>query len=189
MNAANQNSLKGKFLLAEPSMPDPNFAHSVVLMCDHDDEHAIGIVLNREIPKFLRDPIIKELGLSTSNSKDLPIFEGGPCQPERGFVLHTDDWLDPSSIDIAGNIYLTASSEILRAIAGGYGPKRHLIALGYAGWSAGQLEAEIAMNSWLIADFDMDLVFENRDPIEKWGIGLNSIGIDPAKLISIAGRA
>ncbi len=189
MSAAKHNSLQGKFLLAEPSMPDSNFSHTLTLMCDHDENHAIGIVINREIPKFLRDQIIEELGLIGENFKDLPIFEGGPCQPERGFVIHTDDWLEDASLKIAANVYLSASKDILRAIAGGYGPKRYLIALGYAGWGAGQLESEILRNSWLVADFDMDLVFDEMDSIKKWSLGMDSIGIDPAKLTSFAGRA
>lgn len=170
-------------------MQDTNFAHTITLMCDHDDDHAIGIVINRPLPDFLREPIITELGLLKAKSKEIPIFDGGPCQPERGFVLHTDDWLDASSIDIAANVYLTASKDVLNAIADGYGPKRYLIALGYAGWDGGQLEAEIAMNSWLVADFDMDLLFENQNPLKKWDLGLNSIGIDPAKLSSQSGHA
>lgn len=189
MSAANHNSLKGKFLLAEPSMQDPNFAYSLVLICEHDENQAIGLTINREIPKFLSEQIMEELGLMTEHTKEMPIFEGGPCQIERGFVLHTDDWLDASSVEIVGKIYLTATSEVLTAIAGGFGPKRVLFALGYAGWAAGQLEAEIAANSWLISDVDLDLVFEPMEMKEKWQRALGLIGIDPAKLTMISGNA
>ncbi|HWP95114.1 MAG TPA: YqgE/AlgH family protein [Gammaproteobacteria bacterium] len=182
-------SLTNHFLIAMPTLADPNFVQTVTYICEHSAGGALGIVINRPLDMRLRD-ILDQLKLPTTNEKviSMPVYAGGPVLPERGFVLHTPhgDW--DSSLKVTDEIAVTTSRDILVAMARGEGPERALVALGYAGWGAGQLESEIAQNAWLSAPADTQIIFET--PYEKrWQAAARLIGVDPTLLTGDAGHA
>ncbi len=186
--------LTNHFLIAMPSMADPNFTHTVTLICDHDAEHgAIGLVFNRTLD-LLESDLIDQLGMDTSKmaNPDKPVYDGGPVQVERGFILHSrtdpdrESW--DSSLTVSDQLALTTSQDILAAIAENRGPKQHLIALGYAGWGPGQLEYEIAQNAWLHAPADPAIIFET--PIDqRWQQAALLMGVDINAMGMTAGHA
>lgn len=189
--------LDGQLLIAMPTMGDARFEKTVIYMCAHSPEGAWGLVVNRRsrrltFPKLLvqLDVIKEEDAIRLPEPVTaLPVMRGGPVERVRGFVLHSDDYfVDKSSIELEGGIALTASVEILRAIATGLGPQRALLALGYAGWGPGQLDREIQENGWLTCDSDSDFLF-GVDPADKYDSALGWLGIDPAMLSGEAGRA
>lgn len=177
--------LTNNFLIAMPNMADPNFTHTVTLICDHSAENgAIGIVINRTLDLTVADAL-DQMNIATDQIKDptAPVYDGGPVQVGRGFILHDAPLAWESSIKVSDNLALTASSDILHAIAKNEGPENYLLALGYAGWGPGQLEAEIADNAWLHAPATEDIIFEA--PIhQRWnqaaflmGVDINSMGM------------
>ena len=183
--------LTGKLLIAMPGIGDPRFEHAVVLLCAHNDEHAMGLAVNRPVEGLSVGSVLKRL--KVESSIELPedlVLMGGPVERDRGFVLHTDDYHCPaSSVPVTSGITLTASSEVLEALAGhNRRPRRSLLALGYAGWGAGQLEREIIENTWLTCDADETLVFGD-DHARKWSLALAKIGVSPAQLTRFAGSA
>jgi putative transcriptional regulator len=176
--------LIGRLLVAMPGIGDPRFQHAVVFICAHDAEHAMGLTVNQPVEGLSVSTLLKRLKV-TSSIKLPPdlVLMGGPVERDRGFVLHTDDYLcERSSVPVASGICLTASTEALEAIADiDTRPRRSLLALGYAGWGAGQLEREIIDNTWLVCDADEELVFGD-DHERKWTRALAKLGVAPRQL-------
>jgi putative transcriptional regulator len=186
---ATGSSLTGQLLVAMPQMTDPRFARSVVYLCAHSAEGAMGLVINRLIDSLTFDSLLEQIGVErTATGGSLPIHFGGPVESSRGFVLHTTDYLQDSSLVIEDEIALTATIDVLKAIANGDGPRRRVLALGYAGWAPGQLDAEIQANGWLLVPADLDLVF-GLDNEAKWQRAIAKLGIDLSLLSSEAGHA
>lgn len=180
----------GKLLIAMPNMADPRFDRSVVYMCSHSKQGALGLIVNKTHPKLQFVKILQQLKIGTDNMEHkAKVYYGGPVETVRGIVLHTDDYRTKiSTVDVADNICITATMDILRDIAIGKGPITSLLALGYAGWSEGQLENEIIHNGWLFCDADQKIVFgANND--DKWVAALASIGVSPELLSSTTGHA
>jgi putative transcriptional regulator len=189
--------LDGQMLIAMPGMSDPRFDRSVIFMCAHSDNGAMGIIVNKRAPMISFNELLERLDILPQESRiRLPddvqtmlVQFGGPVEPGRGFVLHTSDYFSAdTSLPIDERVALTATLDILRAIAGGQGPRRSLLALGYAGWAPGQLEDEIQRNGWLSCAADEDLLF-SHDLDGKYLSALHKIGVDPAMLSSEAGHA
>jgi putative transcriptional regulator len=186
---ATGSSLAGQLLVAMPQMTDPRFARSVVYLCAHSAEGAMGLVINRLIDSLTFDGLLEQIGVErTASGGSLPIHFGGPVESSRGFVLHTTDYLQDSSLVIEDEIALTATIDVLKAIAQGDGPRRRVLALGYAGWAPGQLDAEIQANGWLLVPADLELVF-GLDNEAKWQRAIAKLGIDLSLLSSEAGHA
>lgn len=181
--------LSGQLLIAMPSMQDPRFARSVIYMCVHNADGAMGLVVNRLISSISFSDLLKELEVSGIKVASPPsIHFGGPVETGRGFVLHSTDYLAPDSMQLNEQVALTATIDILRDIADGIGPTQRILALGYAGWGPGQLDGEIHENAWLSAPADMDLLFSD-DPDDVWERALAKLGIDVSLLSSDAGHA
>ncbi|HZT50627.1 MAG TPA: YqgE/AlgH family protein [Stellaceae bacterium] len=182
-------SLAGHLLVAMPQMQDPRFARTVVYLCAHNQDGAMGLVVNRLLEDVTWPALMKQLGIEAPAAlDDRRIHFGGPVEAGRGFVLHSADYVEDGTLVVAGNVALTATLEILRAIGRGAGPKRSLLALGYAGWGPGQLDSEIQANGWLSVAADEDLVFDARQG-DKWQRALAKLGIDLLSLSGESGRA
>jgi putative transcriptional regulator len=180
----------GQLLIAMPGISDPRFERALILVCAHDPQHAMGLAVNRPVEGLTIPELLMRLDVKSEvqASSDL-VLMGGPVERERGFVLHTDDYRAEHSLEVGGGLALTATRDVLEAMAGGDGcPRRALLALGYAGWGAGQLENEIKENVWLTCDPDEALVF-GGDHDHKWSRALAKLGVDPERLSAIAGRA
>jgi putative transcriptional regulator len=196
-NSPDHGYLDGQLLIAMPVMGDPRFERSVIYMCAHSSEGAMGIMVNRpagsiDFPELLVQlDIIKEgdeIKLPET-AESMKVLKGGPVDTGRGFVLHSSDfYIENATLRIDDGICLTATVDILKAIAKGSGPKHAILALGYAGWAPGQLENEIQGNGWLHCDADQDLIF-GGDVEEKYARALRKIGIDPGMLSNDAGHA
>jgi putative transcriptional regulator len=160
-------SLTGQLLVASPSMGDPRFAHTVILMVRHDKDGAFGIVVNRPVEERPLAGLLETLGeKDTTATGQVRIFAGGPVQPEMGFVVHSTDYHQPDTVDINARVAMTSSREILRDIGNDKGPRKNLIAFGYAGWAPGQLEGELARRDWVLAPGESKLIFdEDRDQV------------------------
>ena len=180
--------LSGRLLLAMPGMFDPRFDHSVNALCIHDENGALGINLGRTRSDVTFHAILAELEIDPGLAPDCPILDGGPVEPARGFVLHSADWDGPGTIEVPQIGALSTTSEVLRAIAAGAGPSRWVMALGYAGWGAGQLEDEMRQHGWYAADGHAQVVFET-ETAARWRAAWDAEGIDPALLSSDIGRA
>ena len=181
-------SLRDHFLIAMPGLNDSSFAHTVTYICEHSDKGAMGVVINTATPMLLKE-IFSQMDLDdVSDQGDQIVMSGGPVQPERGFVLHTNEAKWQSTQEISPDICLTASRDIISALAAGRGPKQCLIALGYAGWGEGQLEAEIAANSWLTVPANKDIIFSTPFE-ERWTSAAQALGIDVNLISSTAGHA
>ena len=183
-------SLTGQLLVAMPQMMDPRFARSVVYVCAHsDDEGAMGLVINKLVASLTMDELLTHLKLDPGrNNRPRPVHFGGPVEPGRGFVLHTADYREEATLIVGEEFAITATLDILRAIGKGEGPRRNLLALGYAGWAPGQLDAEMQANGWLSVAADCDLVFDG-DFDAKWQRALAKLGIDLSMLSTAAGHA
>jgi putative transcriptional regulator len=183
------DNLTGQILVAMPSLEDPNFAHSVILVCAHTAEGAMGIILNRAVEKPSFGGILEQLEITPlPPQREIRLCSGGPVETVRGFVLHTSDWTVESTLRVDDGLGLTTSLDILKAVAQGQGPRECLLALGYAGWGPGQLDAEFGNNSWLSVPADEALVFD-ADNDTRWRRALNKLHIDPALLSPTAGHA
>jgi putative transcriptional regulator len=182
--------LGGKLLIATPMIGDPRFDRSVILMCDHSDEHAMGIIINKPVSGLRLPELFDQLGIETdTTAPDRAVLLGGPVERDRGFVLHSDDFAaDGSTLPVSAGIGLTATKDILEAIASDHPPRRSVLALGYAGWGPGQLEDELTANAWLVADPDEALIFSDTND-NKWEKALAIIGISPEHLSSLSGHA
>lgn len=194
---AGSSYLEGQLLIAMPAMADKRFARSVIYMCAHSDEGAMGLIVNQRAPNLSFPDLLERLQLLDEDAEisvpskmlHMPVHLGGPVEPERGFVLHSSDYFTPSStLPIDDNVCLTATIDILKALAAGEGPDRAILALGYAGWAPGQLESEIHANGWLSCQADLELVFD-LDVEEKYERALYKLGIDPTHLVNAAGHA
>ena len=181
--------LAGHLLIAMPGMQDPRFDHSVVCLCAHSSEGAMGVMVNRLFAGMAFDDLLRQLKLEALPKRGrLRMVSGGPVETGRGFVLHTDDWTADGTLAVAPGLALTASIDILAAIAGGGGPREGVLALGYAGWGPGQLEDEIQRNAWLNVPADEALVFR-EDLARSWDAALARLRVDPALLSGTAGHA
>ena len=186
---ADGGHLAGMLLVAMPAMPDPRFARSVIYLCAHSPEGAMGLVVNQVIDSVTFPHVVDQLGIEGPvQDEDMPVHLGGPVESNRGFVLHTSDSVQESTLVIDETFALTATVDVLRAIAHGHGPKRRVLALGYAGWGPGQLDLEVQANGWLMVPADADLVF-GRDNETKWHQALSKIGVNPSLLSTAAGHA
>ncbi len=184
------NYLTGRLLLAMPAMGDPRFHKAVIYMCAHDENGAMGLVINHTLPGVDLSQLLKQLNITPEETKarDSAVMSGGPVETARGFVLHSNDFEQSDTIKIDEDFYVTGTIDALKAIAGGDGPDKMLFILGYAGWSKGQLDQEMQQNAWLVTDPDPDLIFA-APPEEKWTKAIQKLGIDPAMLSGEAGRA
>jgi putative transcriptional regulator len=181
--------LEQQFLIAMPGMEDPNFNRGVTLLCQHNDEGALGITINHP-SEFTLKELLAQIGIDCSDEQigSLPVFEGGPVHRERGFVLHDGGPVWESSMKVGPDIAVTTSRDILEAIAHGAGPGKFLVALGYAGWGAGQLEDEMRENAWLNVMSRADIVFD-LPPEKRWEQAVASLGIQVSSLQPAGGHA
>lgn len=182
--------LTGKLLIAMPGLGDPRFEKSVILICAHTAEGAMGLIVNKAIPDLSLSNLLEHLEIPRAEEgREIRIRYGGPVERGRGFVLHSRDYRGgQATMKIPGGYGMTATLDVLEALARGEGPHRALLALGYSGWGPGQLEDEIARNDWLTAEAEPALIFAEDDPA-KWGAALKTMGIDPITLSATAGRA
>lgn len=173
-----------------PGMGDPRFARSVILLCAHGDDGAMGLIVNKAAPQVSFTDLLNQLDIeSRPGLRPHRVHFGGPVETGRGFVLHPGHYdAGNGTLKVSEDFAMTATLDILRALGRDEGPEAFLLALGYAGWSAGQLEREIGENGWLIADATPKIVFDTPDP-HKWGAALRGIGVDPTLLSGAAGRA
>ena len=188
----NQNFLQGKLLVAMPGMADPRFEQSVIFMCVHSEEGAMGIIINKAVDGLDFREMLSRLEVTVgSKAPRGPILFGGPMQTSRGFVLHSGDFQSSeanSTLEVTREISLTTTLDILRAIGSGTGPQKSLFALGYAGWDGGQIEDEIRANAWIHCDADTALVFDTELEA-KWNGALGKLGIDLSGFSAQTGRA
>lgn len=178
----------GQFLLALPGMGDPRFEHAVIVMVSHDEDGAMGIGVGRPLPQMTVGEVLDQLNIPHVDTLDLPVYFGGPVEPTRGFVLHSKDWGGEGAVQISDRWMLSSSHDILRAIADGRGPSRWLVALGYAGWGAGQLEEELVHHGWHVTEGSDDLLFDTA-PQRKWSRAYADSGVDPRWLTIRGGEA
>jgi putative transcriptional regulator len=190
-DAAHRTSgfLTGQLLIAMPAMTDPRFTQSVIYVCAHSGDGAMGLVLNRPLVRPTFDDLLRQLEIApVPPARQIRLCAGGPVDNARGFVLHTADWTGEGSLRVNDSLALTASLDVLKAIAAGGGPREGLLALGYAGWGPGQLDTEMQQNAWLSAPADETLLFDS-DHDTKWRRALAKLRIDPMLLSSTAGHA
>lgn len=181
--------LSGHLLIAMPQMQDPRFAKTVIYLCAHTADGAMGLVVNKLIDKISFTDLLEQLNIDRGGSApEIRVHFGGPVETGRGFVLHTADYVQDATLLIDGKVGLTATVDILRAIAQGGGPERSLLALGYAGWGPGQLDQEIQQNGWLSVPADERLIF-GRNLDRRWEDAMQKLGIDVHMLSGQAGRA
>ncbi|WP_415234051.1 YqgE/AlgH family protein [Pseudorhodobacter sp.] len=182
--------LTGKLLISMPGMEDPRFDASVILICTHTGDGAMGLIVNKPVTDLSFKTLLEQLGIPhLPAGRGISVHFGGPVERGRGFVLHSPDYYaKDGTMSIAGSYGMTATQDVLRALGRGEGPTQALLALGYAGWGPGQLEAEILRNDWLTTDAPADLVFAS-DAGAKWGAALRHLGVEPMALSSTAGRA
>ena len=179
----------GQLLIAMPGMRDERFAKSVIYMCAHTEEGAMGLVLNQRLDSLTFAELISQLEFDEKHlSKDVPVHFGGPVESGRGFVLHTSDYQQDATLEVVNGVALTATVDILKAIAQGKGPQKSLLALGYAGWGPGQLDMEIRANGWLQVPSDSEIIFD-IEPDTKWERAIQRLGIDPRMLSDDVGHA
>jgi len=183
-----RSSLSGQLLIAMPSMEDPRFERSVIFVCAHSPDGAMGLMINKPYNAITFSNLLEQLGVPKhDDAKQVDIQLGGPVEVSRGFVLHSQDYIRDASLLVDNELALTATLDILRAIANDCGPRRYLLALGYAGWGPGQLDTEILNNGWLNVEADEDLVF-NEKLESKWAQAMSKMGIDPHKLSDNVGH-
>ncbi len=182
-------NLTNNFLIAMPALADPNFFHTVTYVCAHNQEGAMGIIINRPMDLHLNE-ILSQMNIEASDAQlnDVPVYDGGPVQRERGFVIHKPkgDW--EAMLPVGDEIGVTTSRDVLAAVAKGEGPRDALIALGYAGWGAGQLEREIADNAWLSGPVDTRILFDLPHK-QRWEAAAALLGVDFDRLSSETGHA
>ena len=181
--------LTGQLLIAMPAMADPRFAQSVIYLCAHTPEGAMGLVLNRPLKRPSFEDLLRQLDVEPlPPARRIRLCAGGPVDNARGFVLHTSDWTGEGSLRVDDGLALTASLDVLKAIAEGGGPREGILALGYAGWGPGQLDAEMQQNAWLSVSADETIVFDG-DHDTKWRRAFAKLKIDPLLLSGAAGHA
>lgn len=181
-------SLSGQYLLAMPGIGDPRFAKAVIAMCAHDEQGALGVGIGRTLPGITLHSLLEQLDIAPGVAPDCAIHSGGPVEPQRGFVLHGTDWRGGDTLLVGERWGLTSTLDVLRAISEGEGPRRWLVALGYAGWGGGQLDGEMRRHGWLATRGDDELLFEH-EASRRWDLAMRSAGIDPRLLASTSGQA
>ncbi|HET9426828.1 MAG TPA: YqgE/AlgH family protein [Allosphingosinicella sp.] len=180
--------LSGQFLLAMPGIGDPRFERAVIAICVHNEEGALGIGLGRIVPRLGFHDLLGKLGIEVGSAPNAPIHVGGPVEPQRGFIIHSNDWGGSDSVHVGHRWVLSATLDILKAIAQGRGPTRWVAALGYAGWGAGQLEEEMGRHGWFVTPGNDDLLYQ-CDVDDRWASGFQAAGIDPRLLATESGTA
>ena len=181
--------MDGKLLIAMPHMSDPRFHKSVIYLCAHTAEGAMGLVVNKLVGSLTFSDLLKQLEIESGPVSDqILVHFGGPVEQGRGFVLHSTDYVRESTLVVSKEFALTATIDVLKSITSGEGPAQSLLALGYAGWAPGQLDAEIQSNGWLHVDADLELVFD-LDHQNKWQRAVAKVGVDLTSLSSTAGHA
>nr|WP_137703072.1 YqgE/AlgH family protein [Marimonas lutisalis] len=182
--------LTGKLLIAMPGMGDPRFEKSVVFMCAHSDEGAMGLIVNKPTGDLSLKDMIEQLEIGDGScEREIGVHYGGPVEHGRGFVLHSGEYVSAiSTLRVDDRFGMTATLDILEEMAAGRGPEKAIMALGYAGWGPGQLENEILANGWLTTEASAALVFDTPDAT-KWSAALKTLGVDPLTLSAAAGRA
>jgi putative transcriptional regulator len=180
--------LSGKLLLAMPGMGDPRFDHAVIAMCLHDENGAFGIGIGQPRQGVRLRGLLKDVGIDPAKAPDVAVLDGGPVEPGRGFVLHSDDWTSEGTVQIDGLCSLTGTLDVLRAIAEGEGPAHWVVSLGYAGWAAGQLDGEMRRHGWFAAGAHSEVLFDTEAP-SRWAAAWRAEGIDPASLANVTGSA
>ena len=183
-------SLKGKLLLAMPGLGDPRFYKSVIFICSHDDEGAMGLIINQVFPHMKLGELYEQLGSTRSDlaHAEQTVRIGGPVDTSRGFLLHTSDYRSPETIAVDDRFGVSGTLDALKSYAEGEGPNEMIFMLGYSGWDAGQLDREILDNSWLVIDAAHELIF-NTETSECWDRAMLRAGVDPARLSGNAGHA
>ncbi|TVV73220.1 YqgE/AlgH family protein [Sphingomonas solaris] len=181
-------SLVGQYLLAMPGIGDPRFERAVIAICAHDPNGALGIGVGRLVPRMGLHGLLEELDIDPGKAPDAPVHLGGPVEPQRGFVLHSPDWIGEETLRVGARWALTGTLDILRALADGSGPRRWVVALGYAGWGEGQLDDELNRHGWFTTPGDDTILFD-RPAEQRWSAGFDSAGIDARLLATGAGRA
>jgi putative transcriptional regulator len=185
--------LGGKLLLAMPLIGDPRFHRAVILICAHDKNGAMGLVINHRLPGLEFPALLGQLGISAEIEIDhmvgaMPVMSGGPVESARGFLLHSSEFQRTGTVQVDADFSITGTIEALKELARGNGPHQAMFVLGYAGWGQGQLERELQQNAWLMVDPDPRIIF-HPDPAEKWDMAIHKLGVDPAMLSSQAGSA
>lgn len=181
--------LEGHLLVAMPNMPDPRFERSVIYVCAHTSDGAMGLVVNKLIESLSFPDLLRQLGIDNQDfGEHIHVHFGGPVEAARGFVLHSTDYVHDATMVVDDAFALTATVDVLKAMAEGRGPRESLLALGYAGWAPGQLDDEIQSNGWLTVPAEADLVFRVHDE-EKWHSAVKSLGIELSNLSTEAGHA
>lgn len=182
-------TVEGQLLVAVPNMEDPRFQHSVIYMCSHDRDGAVGLIVNKLIEHMPFADLLRQLKVAGEyKDKHIRVHFGGPVEPGRGFVLHSPEYAVEGTKKVGGGMALTGTTEILRDIALGQGPQQSLLALGYAGWGPRQLDREIQQNGWLVVHSDAPLLFDT-DLDGKWQRAIAKLGFEPGALANVAGRA
>ena len=184
------DTLAGKLLVAMPGMGDPRFSRAVIMMCSHDAKHAMGVVINKPKQEVKLSEVLGHLGLNADGAVGArTVMDGGPVRPDRGYVLHSADFAaGEGTQDVAPGIRLTATREVLEAVAKADAPKEFVLALGCSGWGAGQLENELKENAWLVVDADNAIVFDTAHE-RKWERAIKTLGFDPSQLSATQGSA
>ena len=180
--------LTGQFLLAMPGIGDPRFERSVIAVCAHDENGALGIGIGATVAGLGLHDLLGQFEIDPGDTPNAPVHFGGPVEPRRGFVLHSLDWGGQDTIDVAGRWALSGTIDVLRAIAAGTGPSRWLVAIGYAGWGEGQLDEEMTRHGWFTTAAGPELIYD-VDAADRWAQGFADAGIDPRLLASTTGTA
>ena len=181
--------LAGQLIIAMPKMSDPRFSRTVIYMCAHNSEGAMGLIINKLVDRLTFSDLLKQLEIEPKSLKTpLSVFLGGPVEQSRGFVLHSAEYIQDTTLRVSNTVGLTATIDVLRDIAEGHGPKDKILTLGYTGWGPGQLDLEIIENGWLHVEADDSLVFGDQ-LTEKWEMAIKKIGIDPQLLSDEYGHA
>lgn len=189
MAKVNDNYLTGKCLISTPNMADERFAHTLIYICSHTKEGAMGFVLNKKIKDMSFSDLAGQLPITYLNPlQDMELHDGGPLENIRGFVIHSTDYVKSDTVVIDDKIAVSSSIDILKDIAFGVGPKENIIALGYASWKPKQLEQEIIDNSWLVMNTDEDLIFRTKDE-DKWQKAINDLGFEIYSLMPFSGHS
>ncbi|MDH5722152.1 MAG: YqgE/AlgH family protein [Alphaproteobacteria bacterium] len=185
--------LKGKLLIAMPNMGDTRFERAVIFMCDHDENGAMGLIVNQTIPQIEFSELVSQLKIESDITLNMPevdmiVMNGGPVEAARGFLLHSSEFSKKDTVKFEPDYGVTGTVEALKDVVTGQGPEKKLFMLGYAGWGAGQLEAELQHNSWLVVEPDPAIIFHN-DNNEKWTMAIGKLGFEPGMLSTLTGCA
>lgn len=190
MSENGDDTLTGKLLVAMPGMSDPRFDKSVIMMCAHDAEHAMGVVINKPKDDLTLSEVLGHLGLKAGDrAATRAVLDGGPVRPDRGYVLHSEDFTaGDATQSVTPGVRLTSTRDVLEAVAGDHAPANFVLVLGCAGWSAGQLEDELKHNAWLVVDYNDAIVFDATHN-DKWDRAIRTLGFDPSQLSEAGGNA